>query len=406
MTHEFDPDHPDVMADPHAIYHRLRAEDPVHWNAALNGWMLTRYDDVRMAQRDPRFSAERAIPFADQMDSRNRPKVADMGRLLAKWVVFNDPPRHTVLRRLMLEAFTPRAIDGLVPEITTIVDGLLAKLAGRDEIDLIGDFAYPLPATVIAHILGVPGKDIDRFRDWSDALALVVGSVRSAPDRFERGAEALVELTDYFRDAVTERRARGAKGALIDSLIEAHDADGSLSIEELVGNCVILLFAGHETTTNLIGNGILVLLDNPDQLAALRADPSLIEPAVEEILRYEPSVHSILRLAAEDMTLRGKRIRAGDRIQLMLGAANRDPEVFDDPDRFRIDRAPNRHLGFGYGLHFCVGAELARVEGRIALAHILKTMPHLALTGETLDREMSLVLRGVNKLPLSVRHAA
>ena len=206
--------------------------------------------------------------------------------------------------------------------------------------------------------------------------------------------------------APTERRVRGAKGALIDTLIEAHDADGSLSIEELVGNCVILLFAGHETTTNLIGNGILLLLDNPDQLAGLRANPSLIEPAVEEILRYEPSVHSILRLAAEDMVLRGKQIRAGDRIQLMLGAANRDPDVFDDPDRFRIDRSPNRHLGFGYGLHFCVGAELARVEGRIALEHILKTMPHFELAGEKLDREMSLVLRGINKLPLSVRYAA
>jgi len=406
MAINFDPTRADVMANPYPIYRRMRVEEPIYWCEPLRGWMLTRYDDVRMAQRDPRFSADRASPFADQKERDNQPDVARMGRLLAKWVVFNDPPRHTVLRRLMLDAFTPRAIEALRGRITDIVEDLLTAVDGRPSIDLIGDFAYPLPATVIAHILGVPDEDIDRFRAWSDDLAGVVGAAYSIPDRYQRGARALFELTEYFHGIVEERRRRGESGALIDTLIGAHDEDGSLSSEELVANCVILLFAGHETTTNLIGNGMVLLLDRPDQLAKLRADPALMPSAVEEILRYESPAHAVMRLAAEDFTLRGKDIKKGERIFLMLAAANRDPEMFDDPERFDIERDANRHLSFGYGLHFCIGAQLARVEGEIALRHILDHFPTIALDTDRLEWDLSLVLRGVHALPLSLKVAA
>lgn len=406
MAIAFDPTRPETMANPYPAYRELRADDPVHWCEALRGWVLTRYDDVRMAQRDPRFSADRAAPFADQKERDDQPEIARMGRLLAKWVVFNDPPRHTVLRRLMLDAFTPRAIEALNGRITEIVDGLLTTIDGRTGIDLIGDFAYPLPATVIAHILGVPDEDIDRFRAWSEDIAGVVGSAYAVPDRYQRGARALFELNDYFHGIVEQRRQRGETGALIDTLISAHDEDGSLSSEELVASCVILLFAGHETTTNLIGNGMVLLLERPDQLAKLRANPNLMPSAVEEILRYESPAHAVMRLAAEDFSLRGKDIKKGDRIFLMLAAANRDPEMFDDPERFDIQRDPNRHLSFGYGLHFCIGAQLARVEGEIALRHILDRFPNIALDTDHLEWDLSLVLRGVHALPLSLKDAA
>lgn len=406
MQIEFDPTRPGVMADPYPIYRRLRAEDPVHWCEALNGWVLTRYDDVRMAQRDARFSADRARPFADQRAREDQPDVARMGELLAKWVVFNDPPRHTVLRRLMLDAFTPRAIEALRGRITEIVDELLDDAVQRPRMDLIGDFAYPLPATVIAHILGVPDKDIDRFRAWSNDVATVVGVSYDVPDRYQRGARALSELTQYFHEVVAERRQRGDKGALIDALINAHDEDGSLSSEELVGNCVVLLFAGHETTTNLIGNGMVLLLERPDQLAKLRANPELMPSAVEEILRYESPAHAVMRIAAEDFSLRGKEIRKGEKIFLMLAAANRDPEQFDEPERFDITRDPNRHLSFGYGLHFCIGAQLARVEGGVAMRRLLERFPSIALDTDELEWDLSLVLRGVHALPLAVKAAA
>ncbi len=406
MSIEFDPTRPEVMADPYPIYQRLRAEDPVHWCPPLRGWVVTRYDDVRMAQRDARFSADRATPFADQRARDEQPDAARMGHLLAKWVVFNDPPRHTVLRRLMLDAFTPRAIEALRGRITEIVDDLLRSADGRPDIDLIGDFAYPLPATVIAHILGVPDQDIDRFRAWSDDLATVVGVSFAVPDRYQRGARALAELNQYFHEIVAERRARGDKGALVDALINAHDEDGSLSSEELVGNCVVLLFAGHETTTNLIGNGMVLLLERPDQLKKLRANPDLMSTAVEEILRYESPAHAVMRLAAEDFELRGKQIKKGDRTFLMLAAANRDPDHFEDPERFDITRDPNRHLSFGYGLHFCIGAQLARVEGEIALRRLLERFPSIALNADHLEWDLSLVLRGVHALPLSLKAAA
>ena len=406
MTLAFDPDRPEVLADPYPLYRRLRAEDPVHDSDALGGWVLTRYDDVKLALRDARFSADRATPFAEHMERDARPELARMGRILSQWVVFNDPPRHAVLRRLMVDAFTPRAAESLRARIAEIVDDLIGRLKGRARLDLIADFAYPLPATVIALILGVPDRDLDRFRAWSDDLVAVIASMRTLPDRMARGARALAEVSDYLAGIVGARKRSGARGALVDDLIAAHEADDALSFDELVANCVLILFAGHETTTNLIGNGMRLLLERPDQLARLLADPALMAAAVEEILRFESPAHSVARVAAEDVELAGTTIRRGERVFAMIGAANRDPDLVDDPERFDVTRPPSRHLSFGYGPHFCVGAPLARIEGEIALARLLDAFPALALEPGPPDWEPSLVLRGLKTLPLAVAGTA
>ena len=403
MTFSFDRTDPEIARNPYPAYARLRAEDPVHWSPALGGWMLTRFDDVMAAQRDRRFSADRATPFAARMDATSRPDVARMGRVLARWMVFSDPPRHPVLRRLAVEAFTPTAVASLRPRLEALVDELLDSIAGRGGgCDLIRDFAWPLPATVIAHLLGVPDRDIDRFRAWSDDIAGVVGGARNDPDRLERGAASLAALDAYLEETVARRRREGANGALIDALIAARDANDALSEEELVANCGLLLFAGHETTTNLIGNGVRLLLERPERFAALRADPTLAAGAVEEILRYEGAAHAISRVAAEDIALRGKTIARGERVFLMLGAANRDPLAFDDPEVFDIARRPGRHLAFGYGPHFCVGAPLARLEGEIALARLVARFPDMALAEAEAAWAPYFVLRGLSRLPLAL----
>lgn len=400
MAAVFNPRDPAVIADPYPAFAELRRADPVHWCEALSGWMLTRYDHVKAAQTDKHLSADRVTPFAEHMAAQGRHREATLGRLLADWAVFADPPKHTMLRRLMVDAFTPRAIEALRPNIREIIATLLARVSGHDRFDLIGEFAYPLPASVIAHILGVPPKDIEQFRGWSDDLATVVGSARLTEGRYERGYRALCELTAYFQRITRERRGSGAEGALIDHLIAARDADGQLSEAELIANCVLLMFAGHETTTNLIGNGMIALLQNPDQLDRLRADSGLIPSAIEEMLRYESPAQTGTRIALEDLDIGGQKITKGERVFLFLNAANRDPEVFEDPDKFDIARSPNRHISFGYGIHFCIGAQLARVEGQMAVAALIDRFPDLALADPVLDWDDSLVLRGVRTLPV------
>ena len=407
MESVFDRAAPEAAADPYPAYARLRARDPVHWSARLGAWVLTRYDDVMAAQRDRRFSADRASPFADRMDAAARPEAARMGRVLARWMVFSDPPRHTALRRLTVEAFTPTAVSALRGRIAALVDSLLDDMAAAgSEAELMAAFAKPLPALVIAHILGVPERDTGRFRRWSDDIADVVGARRGDPARLERGAAALAALDDYLAGIVAERRRAGASGALVDALIAARDADAALGEDELVANCALLLFAGHETTTNLIGNGVRLLLERPEQFAALRADPALAAGAVEEILRYEGAAHAIARIALEDVELRGKTIARGDRVFLMLGAANRDPEAFADPEAFDVRRRPSRHLAFGYGPHFCVGAPLARLEGEVALSRLAARFPDMALAEPEAAWRPHLVLRGLSRLPLALRRRA
>ncbi|HEX9463864.1 MAG TPA: cytochrome P450 [Alphaproteobacteria bacterium] len=402
----FDPRRPEIMADPYPVYATLRERSPAYWSPVLRGWVLTRYRDVRAALVDPRLSADRITPFMDSLPPARRVALSGLELILTRWAVFADPPAHTRLRGLMNKAFTPRAIATLRSRIEAIVGGLLDRFAGRDEIDLIGDFAYPLPATVIAGMLGVPETDIDRFKIWSDNLAVFVGSAQTTPNKYDRAAYGLAEMDGYFRAVIRARRTAPARDDVIGGLIAAEEGGQALSEDELVATAILILFAGHETTTNLIGNGMLALLRHPAELARLRARPDLEESAVEELLRYDSPAASVTRVAAEAVELAGRRIPRGDRLFLMINAANRDGEQFAEPDRLDLGRTENRHVAFGFGPHYCIGAPLARLEAQIAFQALVKRFAAIELAPQQLEWSDNLVLRGLKALRLRLRHAA
>jgi len=387
---------PAVLSDPYPLFHRLRTEDPVHWEADLEFWALTRYADALYALREDSLLSS-AI--------HDSPRPGGVGLSSARWFVFLDPPRHTRLRALVHSAFTPQVVEGLRARIQAIVDELLDRAAEAGRLDLIADLGFPLPAIVIAELLGVPAEDRAQFRAWSADLAAAGGLVRMAADGAERLSRARAggaALNAYFRDIIRERR-RAPRDDLVSRLTGVQSAEGTLSEEELVDTCALLLFAGHETTTNLIGNGMLALLRHPDELSRLRADPSLIGSAVEELLRYDSPVQLRVRVARETVEIGGRRIAKGQRVLILVGAANRDPARFPDPDRLDIARPDNRHLAFGHGIHFCTGAPLARLEGAIAIRRLLRRFPRLELTTDQLAWRETLTLRALNALPVSAR---
>ncbi len=405
MAVAYDPKLSSVIADPYSVFRQLREEDPVHRSPVLGGVVLTRFDDVKACLNDRRLSSDRITPFVRHRgDREHAAEIQQLGRMLGLWAVFTDPPKHTRLRGLMNTAFTTRAVERLRSRIEALVAELVDQVRDRGEVDLIRDFAWPLPITVIAEMLGVPREDRPALKAWSDELASFVGSALATPDKYERAARSSGRMSDYFRDLVAKRRAR-PQDDLLSALVAAGEGHEPASEDELVATAILLLFAGHETTTNLIGNGILSLLRQPEALHALCADPASIATAVEELLRYEGPSGAMTRIALEDVALPGGTIGRGDRVFLMINAANRDPRQFDEPDRVDIRRDPNRHIAFGYGLHFCVGAPLARLEAQIAIPALLRGLPELTLTTESLPWLDSLVFRGVRSLPLAFRRA-
>ncbi|ODU28563.1 MAG: hypothetical protein ABT15_12925 [Pseudonocardia sp. SCN 73-27] len=391
---------PAASADPYAVFEELRSTDPVHWSEAHRAWLITRYDDVSDAFRNKAFSNDRVRPV---LARRREPSAAsDVLGLLAGWMVVTDPPDHTRLRRLAAGAFKGQRIAVMGEQITAIVDSHIdGFLAGSGEQDLISEVAYPLPATVIATMLGAPPADRDRFREWSDELALVAfgtgGAARA--DRHERALRGLREMDTYFHTLVDHRRRDPGDDML--SALMARDGDDLLSDDELVAMCALLLFAGHETTTNSIANATLALLRHPGQLDRLRADPDLIGPAVEELLRFDGPIKVLNRWVVAETEVRGKRISPGERVHLVLASANRDPERFDDPDTLDLGRNPNPHIAFGKGIHACIGAQLARMETRIAVARIVERMPSLQLAEEPVWKDV-LASRAMDRLV--VRH--
>jgi cytochrome P450 len=396
----FDPRDPAVIADPFPAFRALRARAPVYWCAPLRGHVLTRYAEVRPLLGDARLSADRITPFANALKQPERRDAAALIDMLTRWAVFIDPPDHTRIRRLLNAGFTPRAIDRLAPGIGQVVDRLLDGVAGKGRMDLIGDFAYPLPATVIAILIGAPARDIDLFKRWSDDMAAFVGSAVTRPQRRETAAVAAREMAAYFRDLVAERRARPG-GGIIDELIAARDGGGALTEDELVATSVLLLFAGHETTTHLIANGMLALIDHPHEMDLLRAQPELMPQAVEEMLRYDGPVMALTRVAREDLEIAGSRIPAGDLLFLMVNSANRDPAAFDDPDTFKSERDAAAHLAFGLGPHYCLGAPLARLEARIAMTELLRRLGRIEAVESKPEWLDTLVLRGMRRFPIA-----
>jgi pimeloyl-[acyl-carrier protein] synthase len=398
MTAEpvFNPLLPEFHANPYPFYHALREKDPVH-QSPMGFWVLTRYDDVVTSLRDPRFGRD---GFAPLLEANYGPEGAEGN--LPRSMLMRDPPDHTRLRTLVNKAFTPRVIEGMRSHIQSIVDRLLDRVQGTRTMDVIADLAYPLPVTVICEMLGVPLEDHDAIRGWSSDIARSLDAIGllADPDVVKRGGDARRALGEYFRRLLPERR-RNPQADLLSLLIAAEEQGDRLNEGELLAMCMLLFIAGHETTVNLIGNGLLALLDHPDQLEKLRDAPALIPVAVEELLRYDSPVQRTARITNADVEIQGRRIPTGSMVVAAIGAANRDPSHFLDPDRLDIARGDNRHVAFGFGIHFCIGAPLARVEGQIALATLLRRMPTIALRTATPDWRESSTLRGLKTLPVS-----
>lgn len=394
---EFDPIEPEFGSDPYEYYRRLRSQGPIHW-LPPGLWMVTRYDDCLSLLRDERLSSDpsRAEIFQALLPpgwGEGSAVDAVMRRLL----LFMDPPDHTRLRSLVQAAFTRRAVEELRPRIETITTELLDGLNGS--FDLIADFAYPLPITVIAELLGVPIEDRERFGAWSKVLVQLVAVDDPDPEVITTGNETMSAFLEYFRGLAAERRS-APRDDLLSALIEAEDEGRKLTEEELLATCVLLLIAGHETTANLIGNGMLALLGNPDELSRLRADPMLSSSAVEELLRYDSPVQATARTTLEEMEIAGKRIAASERVVLLLGSANRDPAHFDEPETLRLDRSSNAHLSFGGGIHFCLGAPLARLEAGIALPMLLQRLPNIELACDEVEWRRTFPIRALTGLAL------
>jgi cytochrome P450 len=391
----FNPMDAEFVADPYPTYRRLRAEDPVH-HSPLGFWVLTRYEDVVAVLRDPRCAKEAIAAFVAARFGVAVPPGIGLSML------DRDPPDHTRLRGLVSKAFTPRVVEGLRPRIQQIVDGLLARVESARSMDLIEAFAYPLPVVVICEMLGVPVEDHERFRAWGLDIARGLDAILLPPDSevAQRSAAARHALAGYFRALIAERRA-APRGDLLSALIAAEEAGDTLSEDELLATCILLLVAGHETTVNLIGNGTLALLRHPDQLRRLRETPGLIAGAVEELLRYDGPVQRTARVPSEDVTIGGRMIGKGEMVMPFIGAADRDPAQFPDPDRLDVTRADNRHIAFGWGIHFCLGAPLARVEGQIAIGTLVRRLPKLALATDRPEYRQSLTLRGLKSLPVA-----
>jgi pimeloyl-[acyl-carrier protein] synthase len=403
-TLEFNPFLPEVREDPYPLYHRLRAEDPVH-RSPLDIWVLTRHADVLALLRDPRTSRD---PRRSQRIEALRASTDIVAVLAAEEaapsMLFVDPPDHTRLRSLVNKAFTPAAVGRLRPRVEAIVAGLLDRVAGAGAMDVVEDLAYPLPVTVICELFGVPEADWDQFRAWSRELVRLLDPL-VAEDAMERAWQARLALRGYLQEMIAERRAHPG-GDLLTALIVAEDEGHQLSEAELVSMCVLLLVAGHETTVNLIANGTLALLRDPAALASLRADPRLAASAVEEFLRYDSPVQFTSRHALADLEIGGCRVRAGETVLAVLGAANRDPVQFPDPDRLDLARTPNRHVAFGGGIHFCLGAPLARMEARIAISALLARLPGLEPGPRPPVRRDTVTLRGLASLPVTFPVAA
>jgi len=400
VTVEFNPIGPEALSNPYPAYKALREQRPVHWNELFEAWVFTRFEDVDAVLMHPDFSAER---------NRARNRFSEMVRqqqeqfgpfAQAPTMLTSDPPEHTRLRRLVSKAFTPRAVEDLRPRIREIVRGLLDGLEGRTEFDLVEEIAYPLPVIVIAELLGVPPEDRADFKRWSDDVVATLGGPFVSPAVIERARTSIAELVAYMSGFIAERRAR-PRNDLISGLIAAEDNGQVLSEMEIFTTTILLLIAGNETTTNLIGNAMYSLLTHPDQLELLRSDPSLMPSAVEELLRFNGPVQATGRVAKKDIEIGGVTVKEGQVALVLLGSANHDPAKFPDPERLDLRRNPTDHLAFGDGIHFCLGAPLARAEAQITFEELLARYPNLELAGEP-TWGGTFIIRGAKKLPLRV----
>jgi len=386
--------------DPVPAYRRLRESEPIRRNRWQGTWVLSRYDDVAAVLRDPRFTTDRTglLPF--RLMRRSSRRHPDFVSLLDRNLLMLDGDEHRRVRGLVSKAFTPRRIEALRPRVETIVDELLDAVAARGEMELVRDLAHPLPVIVIAELLGVPLEDRGRFRGWSSDVVQILDllSGRDGLRPAWRGADG---LAGYFRGLLAERR-RAPKDDLLSAMLAAEEDGRALDEADLLALCALLLAAGHETTTNLIGNAVLALLRHPHERKRLAEAPGLMPGAVEEFLRFDSPVQVTDRVITEDLDFRGRRFHRGQLAVCLIGAANHDPARFPEPDRLDVTRGDRGHLAFGLGPHVCLGAPLARLEAEVALAALLRRFPTFTGPTEPPGRRASVVLRGPTALPLSL----
>jgi len=399
-TVQFSPVGPEVLSNPYRMYKLLREQNPVHWNDLFEAWVFARFEDVDAILMHPNFSADRSkaeTRFAE-MIKQQQEQFGPFSE--APTMLTSDPPEHTRLRRLVSKAFTPRAVENLRPRIREIINELLDDIGDRAEFDLVDEIAYPLPVIVIAEMLGVPAKDRADFKRWSDDVVATLGGPFVPPDVIERARKSIDELVAYLSGCIADRRAN-PRDDLISGLIAAEDGGQVLSEMEIYSTTILLLIAGNETTTNLISNAMYSLLTNPDQLDLLRSEPSLLPSAIEELLRFNGPVQATGRVAKEDIEIGGTTVKQGQIAFALLGSANHDASKFPEPERLDLRRNPTDHMAFGDGIHFCLGAPLARAEAQIAFEEILRRFPKIELAGEPAWGG-TFIIRGAKKLPLRV----
>lgn len=389
---------PEFLANPYPHFKRMREEAPVYWSEKGKQWMLTRYEDVHGVLKD--MSYEKRLQRWQQVNPlvKMLPPVSSLLKSRENWMLNMDPPDHTRIRSLVNKAFTPNMVNQMRSHIKDIAHELIDKFEKKSEFDLVSDFAFPLPVTVIAEMLGVPSSDRDKFRKWSNALTSTLEPGVNLVN-MNNANKANDELIEYLKPLVEERR-KEPREDLISALVAAEEEGSKLTPEELLGNCILILVAGHETTVNLIGNAVRCLLENPEQLALLKSEPTLVNGAITETLRYESPVQMIRRLAGEDMEIGGTKIKEMEMVLLFNGAANRDPEMFENPDKFDIKREnAKKHLAFGHGIHHCLGSSLADAEGQESIAALFARLPNLRLKeGKTIEFRQPFALRGAKEL--------
>ena len=388
--------------NPYPLYHQLRREAPVYWSDLWGCWILTRYDDIARTLQNPKqFSSVGRITATFDVSDSLRQRVQPLVRHYSKGLINVDPPDHSRIRRLVHQAFTPRTINQMAEYVQDIVERLIDEIQDRGEMDVIWDFSYPLPVTVISELMGIPVADHEKFKHWSGKIIEFMATPKPAPEVLLSSQDALLALQDYFRMIFKQRRGE-PQNDLISQLVAVEESGARLNEDELISTCVTILIGGHETTTYLISSGMLALMQHRDQMRKLTEHPAKAATAVEEMLRYEGPFQRNRRIVTQDVELGGQRIEKGQLVMQMLGAANRDPAVFSNPDGFDIERDPNKHVSFGVGPHFCLGAPLARLEAPIAINTLLRRLPDLHIATNELVWKNT-VFRGLERLPVTFR---
>ncbi len=396
---------PEALSDPYAYFSRLRLLDPIHWNPLWQGWIITRYNDVAAVLLDhQRFSSDRMAYLEAHASEAKKRALKTYRSLLSRWLVYLDPPDHTRLRLLYQQAaFTPRQLAAWRPKVQAIVDDLLGQIAVGTPVDFVQAFAFPLPVLVISEILGFPPEDRERVRNWTQevALAVLLALHLDSTERWARVERAAEEFGEYAR-ALIRSRKREPRDDLLTAMVQAEHRGEFLNEDEVVANTVLLMIAGHETTSNLLANGLLVFIRHPDEINLLRRAPHLIGPAIEECLRYDPPVKAIVRWAQQDLEMDGRAIRMGEKLLLALASANRDPQQLPDPDRFDITRGttPQQHTAFAIGVHYCLGAPLARLEAEVAFATLFRRFHRVELITDRLEYRPMVITRSLVALPV------